>query len=110
MVRDFDEWYAEAEKLKGTAVVDLWLAEEARALGDSYNGLRITGNTSFLTRETWELFMEYQDAVNQAFRGRRIVTLCTYRGCDAAEVLDVAQRHSCTLEHPDEGWQIVTAR
>jgi hypothetical protein len=112
VLRDFGEWYAEAEKLKGTAVVDLWLAEEARALADGYSGLRITGNTSFLTPETWELFMEYEDAVNQAFPGRRIVTLCTYRaeGCAAAEVLDVAQRHSCTLEHPDEGWHIVTAR
>jgi hypothetical protein len=25
-----------------------------------------------------------------------------------AQVLDVARRHSCALDHPDEGWQIVT--
>src|SRR4051812_4896414 len=47
---------------------------------------------------------------SKAFSGRRIVTLCTYpsEACGAANVLDVVHRHSCTLEHPDEGWQILT--
>ena len=112
VVRDFGEWYAERSELKGNAVVDLWLAEEARALREGYRGLRITGNVSFLTPETWPIFMEYEDAVNRAFSGRRIVTLCTnpLDSCAAAEVLEVANRHSCALERPDEGWQIVTAR
>jgi hypothetical protein len=110
IVRDFSDWYAEAGNLKGTAVVDLWLAEEERALREGYNGLRITGNTSFLTAETWSTFMEYEDAVNRRFPERRIVTLCTYHlpDCGATEVLEVAQRHSCTIERPDEGWRIVS--
>jgi hypothetical protein len=54
--------------------------------------------------------MEYEALVDRAFLGRRIVTLCTYRlgDCGASEVLDVMQRHSCTLDHPDQGWQILT--
>jgi hypothetical protein len=112
VLHDFSVWYAHQAHLKGTAVVDVWLAEEERALRDGYQGLRITGNTSFLTPQTWQLFMEYEEAVNHAFAKRRIVTLCTYHlgGCGAAEVLDVAARHSCTLERPDQGWQIVAAR
>jgi DcmR-like sensory protein len=110
VLRDFSEWYAEGGKLRGAAVVDFWLAEEARALADGYAGIRITGNVSFLTPETWSVFMEYEDRVQKAFSGRRIVTLCTYPidACGAANVLDVVHRHSCTLEHPDEGWQILT--
>lgn len=110
ILRDFSEWYAEGETLRGAAVVDFWLAEEARALAEGYAGIRITGNVSFLTPETWSVFMEYEDRVQKAFSGRRIVTLCTYPldGCGAANVLDVVHRHSCTLEHPDEGWQILT--
>jgi len=110
MLRDFSDWYAEGENLRGAAVVDFWLAEESRALEDGYAGLRITGNITFLTPETWSVFMEYEDLVTKAFSGRRIVTLCTYpsEGCGAANVLDVVHRHSCTLEHPDEGWQILT--
>src|SRR6185295_931795 len=110
ILRDFSEWYAEGTRLRGAEVVDFWLAEEARALADGYAGLRITGNVTFLTPETWSVFMEYEDMVTKAFSGRRIVTLCTYPsdGCGASNVLDVVNRHSCTLEHPDEGWQILS--
>lgn len=109
-VVDFDQWYPDSQTLKGEDVVKLWLAEEKRALAQGYAGLRITGNVTFLSPETWHLFMEYEETVNDALRGHRIVTLCTYRSgdCGASELLDVARRHQCTLHRPDEGWQILS--
>lgn len=110
VVRDYDEWYEERGNLRGSQVVELWLAEEARALADGYRGLRITGNTSFLTPQTFPEFLEYEALVDRVFHGRRIVTLCTYSlaGCDPADIIDVRRCHGCTLDHPDEGWQILT--
>jgi hypothetical protein len=112
VVRDFSDWYAEAGTLKGSEVIDLWLAEEERALAEGYSGLRITGNITFLRPQDWPLFMDYEALVTQAFRTRRIVTLCTYHlgSCGAAEVLDVMRSHDCTLDRPDEGWQILTSQ
>ena len=109
-VLDFSDWYAQAGSLKGNQVVELWLAEEERALAAGYSGLRITGNVTFLRSADWDLFMEYEDLVTRAFQGHRIVTLCTYHleSCGAAEVLDVVRRHNGALERPDEGWQILT--
>jgi hypothetical protein len=54
--------------------------------------------------------MDYEAIVHRAFEGRRIVSLCSYHvhRCSPAQILDVGRRHSCTLDHPDEGWQIVT--
>jgi hypothetical protein len=111
VVRDFADWYAEAGALKGTDVVALWLDEERRALAAGYQGLRITGNVTFLGPDDWDLFMEYEHEVNLRLRSQRIVTLCTYSLplCGASHVLDVIRRHSCTLERPDEGWQLLTA-
>lgn len=110
VLRDFSDWYAEAEELKGIDVVKLWLGAEERALAEGYNGLRITGNVTFLRRpEDWETFMAYEKAVDEAFRARRIVTLCTYRREGAVDMFDVIHRHSCTLERPDEGWQLLTS-
>lgn len=111
VVRDFSDWYAEGGSLKGSDVVALWIAEEQRALADGYSGLRITGNVTFLSNpEDWEVFMEYEALLHGALYSRRIVTLCTYRrpDCGASEMLDVMRRHSCTLERPDEGWQMIT--
>ena len=111
-VRDYADWYAEAGMLKGNEVVELWLAEERRALAEGYSGLRITGNVTFLRSEDWNLFMEYEEMVTRAFQGHRIVTLCTYHleSCGASEVLDVVRRHNGTLERPDAGWQILTGQ
>ena len=108
-VRDFGDWYADAERLKGNEVIDLWLAEERRALELGYSGLRITGNVTFLRPADWPVFMEYEELVNRAFEGRRILTLCTYRtdSCGASEMFDVMERHTCALDRPDDGWQIL---
>jgi hypothetical protein len=46
---DFDQWYGSLGRLKGLDVIHFWLEEEERALAEGYNGLRITGNASFLT-------------------------------------------------------------
>lgn len=112
VLRDYSDWYAEAGRLRGTQVVDLWLAAEEQALADGYEGLRITGNVTFLNARSWPGFMEYEALVDKAFQGRRIVTLCTYQrgACGASEVMDVVHRHGCTLERPDGGWQIVAGR
>jgi len=110
VVRDFSDWYAEAGTLLGAQVVELWLREEARALADGSQGLRITGNVTFLRPEDWPLFLEYEELVNTAFHGRRIVTLCTYwlEQCGSTETLEVLRRHNGALDRPDEGWQILT--
>jgi hypothetical protein len=111
-IRDYCDWYADGASLKGMDVVSLWLAEEQRALAAGYSGLRITGNVTFLHgARDWDLFMEYEALLDVALRGRRIVTLCTYRrpSCGPSDVLDVMRRHNCTLDRPDEGWQMLTA-
>jgi len=109
-VRDFSAWYTDSAGLKSSEVAELWLAEEERALAEGYSGLRISGNASFLTPETWPDFMDYEEIVHRAFQGRRILSLCSYdaRRCAAADVREVVRRHSCALAQPDEGWQVVT--
>jgi hypothetical protein len=109
-IMDYSEFYLKAAGMKSTQVAELWLAEEDHALSQGYNGLRITGNASFVSPETWPDFMDYEEVVHRAFQGTRIVSLCSYdvRRCGATDVLDVVRRHSCALERPDEGWQIVT--
>jgi len=109
-IEDYSQFYVKARGMKSRQVAEAWLAEETRALEQGYSGIRITGNASFVTPETWPDFMDYEALVHQAFRGRRIVSLCSYdaRRVAPAELADVVARHSCALDRPDEGWQIVT--
>ena len=84
--------------------------EEEKALAEGYNGLRITGNTSFLQPGDWATFMEYERAVSEHFRGRRIVALCSYtlQGRSPHEVGEVMHAHECIFDRPDANWQVVT--
>ena len=111
-IRSHDAWYLKDDTLRADEVCKLWLAEEERALDAGYAGLRVTGNVGFLTDETWPGFMDYERAVDRAFRGRRIVALCSYAkdACGVAEIFDVVRNHDCALEQPDEGWQIVAPK
>jgi hypothetical protein len=110
-VKSHSDWYSGAEGLKGSQIVELWFAEEQRALEQGFSGLRINGNVGFVTAETWGTFMEYEKALDTALEGHRILTLCSYPlAGGATEVLDVVHNHQCTLDHPDHGWQILTPR
>ncbi|MBV8030018.1 MAG: MEDS domain-containing protein [Betaproteobacteria bacterium] len=112
IVRDHSDWYENADGLQGKQVIELWLAEEERARKAGYSGLRITGNVTFLTPQTWDLFMEYEEALTAALANRRIVALCSYhlQRSSWTDLLDVSRRHHCTLDRPDQGWQILTGR
>jgi hypothetical protein len=103
------EWFLRGGSLSSGDVCALWLAEEEKALAKGYRGLRIGGNAGFVTPQTWSAFMDYEQACHHAFRGRRIVALCCYakESCGAAEVFELMRRHSCALEHPDKGWQVL---
>jgi two-component system, sensor histidine kinase PdtaS len=109
-ILDFDRWYTGSQGLLGVEVIDLWLKEEEAALAEGYNGLRITGNTSFVAPNDVATFMEYERAVTERFAGRRIVALCSYLLAKQSDhrVSEVRQAHHCAFEHPDETWRVVT--
>ena len=90
-------------------IVKLWVTEEERAIALGFRGLRISGNVPFLTDTSWPEFMDYEKAVDEALRGRRIVALCSYgHGVGPSKTLDVARLHDCALERRDEGWQVLS--
>jgi DcmR-like sensory protein len=111
VVRDYADWYSASGETDPSRVARLWFAEEERALAEGYAGLRITGNTSFLTHETWRSFMDYEALLNKNLQGRRIVTLCSYAHdfCGALQVAEVLRHHNCSVTRPNGGWRITTA-
>jgi DcmR-like sensory protein len=85
------------------AVLVPYAVEERARRG--YNGLRITGNASFLTPGGWGTFMEYEQAVSARFNGWSIVALCSYAQaqCNDQQMSEVMH----ALEGPDAYGQVV---
>lgn len=101
-------WYSSMGKMDGQETIERWKKECEKALADGYQGLRITGNTSFLQRRDWEAFMEYEHDVTDEFLKHRITALCSYSlaRCRPTDVFEVARNHGHALHRDNDSYSI----
>jgi signal transduction histidine kinase len=108
-ILDHHDWYTRQGTLTPEQVIDGWLRAEDEALAAGYRGLRINGNTYWLEPEQWSAFADYEARVHDAFRGRKIIALCSYplSKCGSHEVVDVMHNHGASLVRGSRGWDVV---
>jgi signal transduction histidine kinase len=105
---DAQTWHASTKGMDKNAVVQFWLREEEKALTKGHQGLRSAVNTSFLYADDWDTLMDYEGAVSDAIRDRRILMLCSYdaQKCQATSVLEAVRTHQHALDRRDVNWEI----
>lgn len=105
---DANTWHASTKGMDKDAFVQFWLHEEEKALKKGYRGLRSALNTGSLQVDDWDTLMDYEGAVGDAIRDRRILMLCTYdaQKCQATGVLEAVRTHQHTLDRRDVNWEI----
>jgi signal transduction histidine kinase len=110
-ILDYPQWYLRTGRTDADAVLSDWAAAAERALGAGYQGLRLTGNTSWLEHESWNDFAEYERRVNESFRSHRIIALCSYclDRCTPDEVIDVVRNHEFALIRREGTWEQIEA-
>jgi signal transduction histidine kinase len=108
-ILDHEDWYLQAGRLGGEAVLRNWLDREAQALVDGYAGLRLSANTYWLEQEDWAEFQTYEASVHRAFAGRRIIALCSYplESCGPEQLMDVVRNHGQTLIRHGAQWEVL---
>jgi hypothetical protein len=109
-ILDEGEWYGKLAALSTAEKVQCWLAEKQEALASGYAGLRGSGNTSFLDEGSRDDFLIYEKAVDDAFRDRRVLALCSYPVCSANAMLDVAHCHRHGLAKRNGHWDLIEVR
>ncbi len=104
-----DEWYAKHAVQSTAEKVRSWLSQTEAAVASGYAGVRGSGNTSFLDESTWDDFLVYERAINEAFKDQRIIGLCSYPmdGCSAAAVVDVTHCHRLGLAKRHGHWDLI---
>jgi C4-dicarboxylate-specific signal transduction histidine kinase len=105
---DAKTWQASTRGIDKNGVVQFWLHEEEKALKKGYQGLRSAVNTSSLYADDWDTLMDYEGAVSDAIRDRRILMLCSYdaQKCHATSVLEAVRTHQHALDRRDVNWEI----
>lgn len=106
---DHREWYERHGGASPGAVAGMWIDWTGQATANGFAGLRLTGNTAFLDRDSWDGFMDYENALRGAFDGHRLIALCSYDTgkCDSDAVLDVVQAHDFALSRRRGAWEVV---
>jgi hypothetical protein len=109
---DQDEWYAKLGALSTAEKVQCWLSQKEEALALGYAGLRGSGNTSFLDEGSWDDFLTYERAVDEAFKDQRILALCSYpiNGCSADAMLKVTHCHGHGLAKRNGRWDLIEVK
>src|SRR5436309_2060497 len=72
-------------------------------------GMRVTGDTTWLTKKDWSHFCDYEDGLNEVIGNQRLAVLCTYplAGCGAPQILDVVKTHQFVLARRHGNWDVV---
>ncbi|HZF53263.1 MAG TPA: MEDS domain-containing protein [Polyangiaceae bacterium] len=106
---DYHDWYSRSGELDAEATLKAWMDRHDQALARGYDGLRITGNTSFLERSAFKAFADYERRVNERFRGERVLALCSYslNDCEPESLLEVLRNHRFALVRRDGEWDII---
>jgi PAS domain S-box-containing protein len=107
-----EDWYFRRGRLKAAAeILKAWQAKAAEVGTQGFHGLRISGDTRWLDRESRVGFREYEKTVNESLAGFRIKALCTYplEALGAADIVDVMSHHQSALVKTDGQWRRLDA-
>jgi len=81
----------------------------ARISDKGYAGVRVTGDTSWLTKKDWTHFCKLEDAVNEVIGNQRLSVLCTFplAACGPFEILDTVRAHQFALARRYGSWDVI---
>ena len=93
------EWYTKVRPFDARTVLEGWVSKYIQGLARGCQGLRASGNTSWLNKEGWDAFIRYEREVDNVIGSYRMLALCSYSldNCGAEELLDVVSTHPFAL-------------
>ena len=95
----FREFYLSNECFNCDNVLAKWRGMVERALTQGYEGLRILGCTSWIKKQHWQAFMEYEAAIDKAMATLQMIALCPYplEKYSKHEILEIVSNHHFTF-------------
>jgi C4-dicarboxylate-specific signal transduction histidine kinase len=103
------DWFLQGGTFDGKRVTDGWYEKLARVSARGYAGVRVTGDTTWLTKKDWKHFCDYEDGLNAVIGNQRLAVLCTYplAECGAPQILDAVRTHQFVLARRYGNWDVV---
>jgi len=102
------QWYLKGGAFDLQRVLNAWVEKLNQSLIKGYDGLRVTGNTFWLTKKDWKDFADYEYEVNHVIGKYKMLAICTYSldKCGAYEIIDVVRNHQFALIRQEGQWEL----
>jgi PAS domain S-box-containing protein len=84
-----------------------WLEKINYAFESGYNGLRLAGNISWVKKNEWENFIDFEKKIDSTVNKYPIITLCSYpiHRCHATKIIDIIINHHFALIKRKGKWE-----
>ncbi len=102
-------WYLKGGDFNGQRVVNAWIDKLNQALANGYDGMRVTGNVSWLEEEDRTSFTEYEEELNRVIGNYNMLVICAYLStkCGVGKIIDVIGNHQFALIRQAGDWVVL---
>ncbi len=102
-----EDWYTPDGKFDAKLVLAGWREKARVAKERGFAGFRATGDTSWLSNEDWDKFVEYESSIEGEIHGSKMLVLCSYslNLWEAYQMIDVVSTHEFALIMRDGAWR-----
>jgi PAS domain S-box-containing protein len=109
---DSKKWYKRIGNFNPNKTLRRWIEKEKEILKRGFDGLRLSGDTSWLEEKDWKDFNDYETMVNHAIDQHKMIAICSYPldKCSALEVIDIVTNHQSVLIKRDGKWVSIVNR
>lgn len=94
-ILSYSEWYLSHGKFDGENVINSWIKKLDEAVARGYKGIRVSGNTTWLKKEDWQAFQNYESTIDKRINDLKMIVICTYQisKCTSYEIIDTVKNH-----------------
>jgi PAS domain S-box-containing protein len=106
---DFRQWYTRSGRFDSEKVLSGWIKKENQALKKGFDGLRLSGNTTWIEKKEWKDFLNYEASINQVIDNYKMLAICTYNlnKCTASNIIDVVNNHQYAIIKREGKWKLI---
>ncbi len=103
------EWYLAGGRFDSRRVLDAWAGKLEKAGAMGFDGLRLGGNASWLSKKDWKAFADYSAAMDAVINRNRMLAACAYSldRCGPNEIFDVIRNHGFALVRKAGKWGLL---
>jgi PAS domain S-box-containing protein len=106
VILDYKEWYHTLEKSGYSNLLEGLIGQEKSARKKGFEGLRISGDASWLGSEDWGQFQKFESDLFEGMGKYHIVYLCSYflDSCTVSDIAEVVNNHESILFEQAGKW------